>query len=251
MSADETQAPPADQATAKKPKRHWWRRLLIAFLVITIVMPVSLVLVFRFVDPLFTWTMVQRAIEGDKVNRTAVSINAISPNLVRAVIAAEDNRFCSHDGFDFEAIQDAMAYNERAESRGSGRRRGASTISQQTAKNIFLWQQRSWFRKGLETYFTVLIEVFWPKRRIMEAYLNAAEWGDGAFGAEAAARVHFNKSAKDLTRREAARLAAVLPNPRNWNASEPGPYVRGRARSLQGRAASVRAEALDACVLSP
>lgn len=251
MSADETQAPPTDQAPARKPKPHWGRRLLIAFVALTVVLPVSLVLVFRFVDPLFTWTMVQRAIEGDKVTRAAVSINAISPNLVRAVIAAEDNRFCSHDGFDFEAIQDAMAYNERAESRGSGRRRGASTISQQTAKNIFLWQQRSWFRKGLETYFTVLIEVFWPKRRIMEAYLNAAEWGDGAFGAEAAARVHFNKSAKDLTRREAARLAAVLPNPRNWNASEPGPYVRGRARSLQGRAASVRAEALDACVLSP
>lgn len=234
-----------------KGRRSWWLLLILWTVVIVAVIPLSLVLLYRFVDPPLTWTQTGRIFAGDDVTRRPISIDRMSPNIVNAVIAAEDNRFCSHNGFDIEAIQDALEYNERQEERGTGRRRGASTISQQTAKNLFLWQGGGWFRKGLETYFTVLIETFWPKRRIMEAYLNAAEWGDGAFGVEAAARVHFNKAAEDLTRREAARLAAVLPSPRRWDASEPGPYVRGRARTLQGRAAVVRNEGLSACVLSP
>ena len=234
-----------------KGRRSWWLLLILWTAVIVVVIPLGLVLLYRFVDPPLTWTQTGRMIAGDDVTRRPISLDAMSPNIVNAVIAAEDNRFCSHNGFDIEAIQDAIEYNERQEERGTGRRRGASTISQQTAKNLFLWQGGGWFRKGLETYFTVLIETFWPKRRIMEAYLNAAEWGDGAFGVEAAAQVHFNKSAEDLSRREAARLAAVLPSPRRWDAGEPGPYVRSRARTLQGRAAVVRNEGLSACVLSP
>jgi monofunctional glycosyltransferase len=241
----------ADRPSPPRRKRRWGLRLFLLFLVVTVALPVGLVAIYRFIDPPITWTMTGRMLSGESLSRRPVNIARISPNLVHAVIAAEDNRFCEHNGFDFEAIQDALEYNERQEDRGTGRRRGASTISQQTAKNLILWQGGGWFRKGLETYLTVLIEAIWPKRRIMEAYLNAAEWGDGAFGAEAAGQVHFGKSAADLTRREAARLAAVLPSPRRWDAGEPGPYVRGRARTLQGRASVVRNEGLADCVLSP
>jgi monofunctional biosynthetic peptidoglycan transglycosylase len=250
MSAADAEATEAERKPVRK-KPRWILRLAGAVLFITVLLPVGLVGLYRFIDPPVTWTMTARFLEGEQVRRHMVNISRVSPNLVHAVIAAEDSRFCSHNGFDFEAIQDAIDYNERQEERGTGRRRGASTISQQTAKNLILWQGGGWFRKGLETYLTVLIEAMWPKRRIMEAYLNAAEWGDGAFGAEAAAQIHFGKSALDLSRREAARLAAVLPSPRRWDASEPGPYVRGRARSLQGRASVVRNEGLADCVLSP
>ncbi len=234
-----------------KDRRSWWLLLILWTFTVLVVIPVGLVLLYRFADPPLTWTQTGRIFAGDDVTRRPISLDDMSPNIVNAVIAAEDNRFCSHHGFAIEAIPAARDYTARPQARGAGRRRGASTISQQTAKNLFLWQGGGWFRKGLETYFTVLIETLWPKRRIMEAYLNAAEWGDGAFGVEAAAQVHFNKPAADLTRREAARLAAVLPSPRRWDASEPGPYVRGRARMLQGRAAVVRNEGLSACVLSP
>ena len=136
----------------------------------------------------------------------------------------------------------------RSNARGR-RTRGASTITQQVAKNLFLWPDRSWLRKGLESYFTALIEFMWPKRRIMEAYLNIAEWGGGAFGAEAAARAHFGVSVADLTPLQAARLAAVLPNPNRWRADRPGPYVRRRAATLVQRARVVRNEHLAGCVL--
>ncbi len=242
---------PGAPSSPPKKKPRWLWRLIVALFTVTVAVPVGLVALYRFIDPPITWTMTARMLAGDDVRRRPVSIARVSPNLVHAVIAAEDNRFCSHNGFDFEAIRDALAYNERQEERGTGRRRGASTISQQTAKNLILWQGGGWFRKGLETYLTVLIETIWPKRRIMEAYLNAAEWGGGAFGAEAAAQVHFGKPAAELTPREAARLAAVLPSPRNWDAGQPGPYVRNRARSLQGRASAVREDGLAACVLSP
>jgi monofunctional biosynthetic peptidoglycan transglycosylase len=188
--------------------------------------------------------MLQRAAEGETIRHHPVPINRMSPHIVRAVIAAEDANFCTHDGFDVEAIQNAMERNARG-----GRVRGASTISQQTAKNLFLWPERSWLRKGLETYFTALIEFMWPKRRIMEAYLNTAEWGDGNFGVEAAARSHFGVSAADLTPLQAARLAAVLPNPNRWRADQPGPYVRQRSAMLVGRARTVRSERMAACVL--
>jgi monofunctional biosynthetic peptidoglycan transglycosylase len=163
---------------------------------------------------------------------------------VAAAIAAEDARFCSHPGFDFEAIEQAMKANEQ------GRRmRGGSTISQQTAKNVFLWPGRDWVRKGLEAGYTVLIETVWGKRRIMEVYLNVAEMGPGIYGAEAAAQHWFGKSASDLSSREAARLAAILPSPRRYNAGSPGPYVRRRASRIQAAANTVRNEGLATCVL--
>lgn len=238
---------PSRRPKAKRSLPFWGRLLVLASLV-GVGFPIGWVVVYRFIEAPGTVLMAERALAGDPVTRRPVGLDQISPNLVRAVIAAEDARFCAHTGFDVEAIEEALAFNERAKAEGSSRRRGASTISQQTAKNLFLWPDRSWVRKGLEAYFTVLIELLWPKERIIEAYLNAVEWGGGAFGAEAAARVHFQKSAADLTAREAARLAAVLPNPRAWDAGAPGPYVRNRARTLQGRMRNIEAEGLDDCI---
>lgn len=209
-----------------------------------VLLPVTWAGAYLFFDPPRTTIMLQRAAEGQTIRHYPIPISRMSPHIVRAVIAAEDSRFCTHDGFDVEAIQDAMEANRRG-----GRVRGASTISQQTAKNLFLWPDRSWVRKGLETYFTALIEFMWPKRRIMEAYLNAAEWGDGNFGIEAAARARFDRSAADLTPLQAARLAAVLPNPNRWRADAPGPYVRRRSATLVQRARVVRNEGTAACVL--
>jgi monofunctional biosynthetic peptidoglycan transglycosylase len=236
-----------EKVKADKTARKVARPILIGALLLVLLGPPAWVMLYRFVESPGTVLMLQRAFAGEDIRRTPVRIGEISPHLVRAVIAAEDSRFCSHDGFDVEAIESAMEFNERQEKRGSNRRRGASTISQQTAKNLFLWPQRSWVRKGAETYFTFLIEAMWPKRRIVEAYLNAAEWGEGRFGAEAAARDLFGKSAKDLTPREAARMAAVLPSPRKWRADNPGPYVRRRAATIEQRMQVVRNEGLDVC----
>jgi monofunctional biosynthetic peptidoglycan transglycosylase len=199
---------------------------------------------YRFMEPPATALMLSRAAAGERIRHEPVPLAAISPHVVRAVIAAEDANFCRHDGFDFEAIQDAMRSN-----RDGGRVRGASTISQQTAKNLFLWPERSWLRKGLETYFTALIETLWPKRRIMAAYLNAAEWGDGIFGIEAAAQARFGVSAAELSPAQAARLAAVLPSPNRWRADRPGPYVRRRSYQIMERARIVQREGLADCVL--
>lgn len=215
--------------------------LFVAF----VLAPVTWVGAYLFFDPPANVLMMQRAAEGETIRHQPIPINRMSPHVVRAVIAAEDANFCAHDGFDVEAIQGAMQANARG-----GRTRGASTVSQQTAKNLFLWPDRSWLRKGLETYFTALIEFMWPKRRVMEAYLNTAEWGDGIFGVEAAARARFGVSAADLTPLQAARLAAVLPNPNRWRADAPGPYVRQRSAMLVGRARVVRDERLAACVLN-
>jgi len=190
-----------------------------------------------------TALMVQRAVEGQDVRYRWRPLSQISPNLVRAVIAAEDARFCAHSGFDFEAIESALRAAE-----SGGRLRGASTISQQTAKNAYLFPWRSWARKGAEAWFTVLDEALWTKRRTMEVYLNVAEWGDGLFGAEAAAQARFGKSAAELSAREAALMAAVLPNPNTYRLDPPGPYVAGRAGSLQARMGEVRASGLDSCI---
>jgi monofunctional biosynthetic peptidoglycan transglycosylase len=234
-----------DLGRIKRRKRYGLALTTISVLFVAFVLaPVTWAGAYLFLDPPSTLLMMQRMAEGQTIRHYPVPINRMSPHIVRAVIAAEDARFCTHDGFDVEAIQDAMASNARGE-----RTRGASTISQQTAKNLFLWPQRSWLRKGLETYFTALIEFMWPKRRIMEAYLNVAEWGDGNFGIEAAARARFGVSAADLTPLQAARLAAVLPSPNRWRADNPGPYVRRRAASIVGRARVVRDERLAACVL--
>ncbi|MFT5700477.1 MAG: monofunctional biosynthetic peptidoglycan transglycosylase [Desulforhopalus sp.] len=151
-------------------------------------------------------------------------IESISNNLSLAVICSEDQNFLNHYGIDVKAIQRSLKDSRN----GSARFRGASTISQQTAKNVFLWPERSWLRKGLEVYFTLLIELFWPKERILEVYLNSIEMGRGVYGAEAAAHYYFNKSAKKLTRREAAAIAAALPNPREYPVNPPSPYIQGR-----------------------
>ena len=234
-----------DLGRIKRRKRYGLLITSISVLFIAFVLaPVTWAAAYLFFDPPSTMLMMQRAAEGETIHHYPVPLNRMSPHIVRAVIAAEDANFCTHDGFDVEAIQDAMESNARG-----GRTRGASTISQQTAKNLFLWPERSWVRKGFETYFTALIEFMWPKRRIMEAYLNAAEWGDGNFGIEAAARARFGVSAADLSPLQAARLAAVLPSPNRWRADSPGPYVRRRAATIVQRAGVVRNERMASCVL--
>jgi monofunctional biosynthetic peptidoglycan transglycosylase len=202
-----------------------------------------LTIAYRFIPVPFTLLMIGESLfEGRTVYRTWVPLERISPNLVRAVIAAEDNEFCHHWGFDFAELRDAWR-----SSRNGGRLRGASTISQQTAKNVFLWTDRSWVRKGLEAYFTALIEALWPKRRIMEVYLNVIEWGPGIFGAEAAARHWFGKPASRLTQLEAARLAAILPSPTRWRANRSGPYITGRGYTIAARANNVDLNGDDRC----
>lgn len=234
-----------DLGRIKRRKRYGLLLTTISVMFVAFILaPVTWAGAYLFFDPPSTMLMIQRAAEGQTIRHYPIPLNRMSPHIVRAVIAAEDANFCTHDGFDVEAIQDAMEANARG-----GNVRGASTVSQQTAKNLFLWPDRSWLRKGMETYFTALIEFMWPKRRIMEAYLNAAEWGDGNFGIEAAARARFGVSAADLTPLQAARLAAVLPSPNRWSAESPGPYVRRRAATLVQRARVVRNERTAACVL--
>lgn len=191
---------------------------------------VLLVLIFRWVPPPGTALMVERKVEswfdGNPIDlqRDWQPWEKISDDLKVAVIAGEDQKFSEHWGFDINAIRAAFAYNERG-----GSIRGASTLSQQVSKNLFLWSGRSWVRKGLEAWFTGLIELLWPKQRILEVYLNSVEWDSGVFGAEAAARHHFGVSASALSRQQASLLAAVLPNPRKWSASKPSSYVLRRA----------------------
>jgi monofunctional biosynthetic peptidoglycan transglycosylase len=232
----------------KKAKGGAFGRLVGAvfavLLVVLVIGPITMVAIYRFVPPPLTYLMVQRLFEGHGLERRWKPLREISPHLVRTVIAAEDARFCEHHGFDVEAIQKAMAAN------ASGKRlRGGSTISQQTAKNVFLWPHRDWVRKGFEAWFTVLIEVGWGKPRIMEVYLNTIEWGPGVYGAEAAAERNFHVHAKDLTAAQAARLAAIVPKPLSWKAAKPGPYVRRRSGAITRNARLVRRDGLTSCVL--
>ena len=218
------------------------RPILVAVLVLAL-LPLCGVLVHTLIPPPMTMLMAQQALAGRGLDYRWRSLDDISPRLIEAAIAAEDSRYCAHSGFDMQAIEKALEANKR------GRKvRGGSTISQQTAKNVFLWPGRDWIRKGLEAGYTVMIETVWSKRRIMEVYLNVAEWAPGVYGAEAAARHWFGKSARDLTPREAARLAAILPSPRRYQAAEPGPYVRRRAGRVQAAARVVRNEGLATCV---
>jgi len=200
-------------------------KFILYFLVITVVW----VAIYRFVNPPITPVMVIRYFESDgkdkSIKKEWKDYDHISKNMALAIIAAEDQRFFEHNGFDTEAIQKAINRNKKAK-----RVRGASTISQQVAKNVFLWPSRTWFRKGLETYFTFLVEAFWSKKRILEVYLNVAEMGDGVYGAEAAAKAYFKKPAKNLTGEEAALIAAVLPNPRKMSPAKPSAYVYKRQR---------------------
>ena len=225
-------------------KRSRLGRLLGLILLVLIAVPVVGVLLFAVVPPTPTILMLQQAAKGQGLDYRWRGLNDISPHLVNAAIAAEDARFCSHHGFDMEAIEKALDHNAEG-----GRIRGGSTISQQTAKNVFLWPSRDWIRKGLEAGYTVMIETVWSKRRIMEVYLNVVEWAPGVYGAQAASRRWFGKDADELTAREAARLAAILPSPRRYKAASPGPYVRRRAGRIQAAMSTVRDDGLNACVL--
>ena len=184
------------------------------------------IIALRWIDPPITITQLVSFVSGDGLKRDYVSLEDISVNARLAVIASEDQIFPDHNGFDFKSIKKARAYNEKK----PNRIRGASTISQQVAKNVFLWQGRSWFRKGLEVYFTFMIELIWNKKRILEVYLNVSEMGKGVFGIEAAAKQNFNKSAKKITRMEAAMIAASLPNPKKYTVKPMSRYVSIRSR---------------------
>lgn len=203
-----------------------------------------LVIAFKWLPVPVTATMLM---DENGITKDWESLDNIDRNLVDAVIAAEDSRFCEHFGFDAEAIEQAMRENLEAAENG-GRIRGGSTISQQTAKNVFLWQGGGYFRKGLEAYFTVLIENIWGKRRIMEVYLNVAETGIGTYGAEAGAQRYYNKSAARLTPLEAARMAAALPLPKERAVSNPSGWLRRHGNTLAARVGVVRRDGLDSCV---
>ncbi len=208
---------------------RWIRNLLILFFASSILM----VLVYRVVPVYFTPLMFIRvgqqitAGEMPKLHHDWVPLEEISPKLVRAVIASEDNLFMEHHGFDFNQIEKAVRENKYRK-----KARGASTITQQTAKNVFLWPESSFIRKGFEVYFTVLIEFVWGKERIMEVYLNSIEMGDGIYGAESVAQLNFNKPASELTSANAATIAATLPNPIRFNSAHPSPYVKRRKAQI-------------------
>lgn len=225
------------------------RRPILKALSLLALLGVLSVALLRVVPPPMTFLMSSRAVAGSGLEYRWRSLDEISPRLVEAVIASEDAGFCSHYGFDVEAIEKAFRDNARNEARGRDRFRGGSTISQQTAKNVFLWPGRDWIRKGLEAGYTLLIETLWGKRRIMEVYLNVAEWAPGVYGAQAASRHWFDKDADALTNREAARLAAILPSPRRYRAASPGPHVRRRGGQIQAAMGTVRNEGLASCVL--
>lgn len=192
--------------------------------------PLFLLVLYRVVPPPLTPLMVIRLFEGEGLSKDWTSLEKITPSLSKLVIAAEDNSFCSHWGFDIEAYQAQL--EKSLKGRAS---RGASTISMQLAKNLFLWPGRSYVRKALEIPLTLYVELVLPKHRIMELYLNVVEFGPGIYGAEAAARAHFNTSADKLSLQQAAQLAAVLPNPRRWSASKPSGYIQGRASLYRQR----------------
>ena len=222
------------QNKAPRRGRRWFRWLLALPLVFVLVSTLQ-VAVLRFLDPPFTAFMAARQLQawgaGEWDFRVAYDWRdreQVSSHLPVAVIASEDQRFADHHGFDLEAISQARRSNARG-----GKVRGASTISQQLAKNLFLWGGRSWVRKGIEAWYTLLIEALWPKTRILEVYVNVAEFGDGVYGAQAAARTYFGKDASGLAPAEAARLAAVLPSPKRYSAARPGPYVQRRTRAIQ------------------
>jgi monofunctional biosynthetic peptidoglycan transglycosylase len=222
---------PAPRPLRRRRWLHWLWLVPLSLMLLSVLQ----VLVLRFVDPPFSMFMLTRQLQawggGEDGFHLAYEwrdLDRIAPSLPVSLVAAEDQNFANHDGFDFQAIEKARANNAR------GRKvRGASTISQQLAKNLFLWSGRSWVRKGIEAWYTMLIEAFWPKRRILEVYANVAEFGDGVYGAQAAARRFWGKDAASLAPSESARLAAVLPSPKRYSAARPGPYVQRRAAWIQ------------------
>jgi monofunctional biosynthetic peptidoglycan transglycosylase len=225
----------AEETTAASVRKNTLTRRTFRFLkwfaIVFVVFSIISTILLRFVPPPVTPLMMIRVVEAIAENRTPRidkhwdSLDEISPAMTLAVIASEDNNFESHFGIDFKAIQKANKLNQKGK-----KMRGASTITQQTAKNVFLWPARTWLRKGVELYFTGLIELVWSKKRIMELYLNVIEMGDGIYGVERAANVYFHKSAANLNRSEAAAIAAVLPNPRKWRPDRPTPYIQKKIR---------------------
>lgn len=234
-------------ARAGKRKRGWLGRLAGWFfkaVLIFLVGSVLWVLAYRFVNPPVTATQLADMAGGNGAARSWMPIEAIDRNMVRAVIAGEDSKFCAHSGFDREAIEAAFRRNMA----GGSVLRGGSTISQQTAKNAFLWQGGGWLRKGLEAWFTFLIEHLWTKRRIMEVYLNVAETGIGTYGVNAGAIRYFGHDAARLSPEEAARIAAVLPLPKRRAAIAPRGFTRRYGTTIQARMGVVRRDGLDGCV---
>jgi len=218
---------------------RWLMKAALVFVLVSVLW----VGVYRFVPVPFTFTMAGDLLQGRSVTKDWMSLDEMSANMPRAAIAGEDARFCSHHGFDWKGIASAAASNARG-----GRIRGGSTISQQTAKNAFLFQGGGYVRKGFEAWFTVLIEAMWPKRRIMEVYLNVAETGIGTYGANAAAIRYFNHDARRLSPTEAARIAAVLPLPKKRAAIAPTGFVRRHGNVIARYVGVVRRGGLDACV---
>lgn len=203
-------------------------KILIWIVILFFSSTILAVVAYKFIPVYVTPLMISRSIEsGYERHHTWVPLENISENMSLAVIASEDNLFMQHNGFDFQQIKIAAE-----EAKNGGRKRGASTISQQTAKNVFLWHGRSWVRKGLEAYFTLLIEFIWGKERIMEVYLNSIEMGEGIYGVEAVAQAHFNKSASKLNKQEAALIAVTLPNPIKYNSKSPSKYIKKRQKKL-------------------
>ena len=243
--SDNIISPVEDLSVAPVQKRSWIGRVFWGLVTVFVGIHIY-ALALKFIPVPGTILMAQRAMGGEDIKRNWTRLEDFSPFLVSAVIAAEDAKFCQHEGIDWDAVQDAFDHNSEG-----GRRRGGSTITQQTAKNVFLWNGGGFVRKVPEAWMASFIDYTWGKKRVMEMYLNIAEWGDGIFGAEAAAQTRFNKSAKDLTPRQAALLASVLPSPNKWRVDPPGEYVNKRARTVQARLFVVRNEGYADCVLGP
>ena len=223
----------------------WVRRTLVVVFALLVPLPVLYLLVFRFVPVPATPQMAFDFVTFEPVHHSWRDSGDISVHLKRAVIGSEDQNFCNHNGFDWEDIQQALKQHERHPRR---QLRGASTISQQVARTLFLLPMRNWVRKGVEAWLTVLVEAMWPKERILTAYLNLVDWGHGNFGAEAASEAYFHVPASILSKAQAARMATVLPNPDKWRAARPGPYVASRTETVMTRAWEVERDELDWCI---
>ena len=237
----------ANASRRRSQKRGGFRRLagwIVRAFLLFVLLSVLWVLLYRFVNPPITFTMVGDLLGGRTLSREWMPLSRIDNDMERGAIAAEDSKFCSHYGFDQDAIAAAMRRNAE----GRGVIRGGSTISQQTAKNAFLWQGGGYFRKALEAWFTLLIETLWTKQRIMEVYLNIAETGIGTYGVNAGAQRYFGKDASNLTRTEAARIAAVLPLPKKRDGKAPSGFTRRYGNSIAARIRVVARDGLDACL---
>lgn len=219
-----------------KNRAKYFFRIIIIFAILFFTLTTTSVLIYRFVPiaytPLMFWKSASSLFKNENygIDKKWVPLEEINKSIQKSVIRAEDAKFYIHNGFDFEAIEKAIKYNKTHK-----KQKGASTISQQTAKNVFLWPARNWLRKGFEVYFTVLIENLWPKKRILEVYLNVIELGPGVYGVEAAAQKYFHRKAKNLSTGQAALMAAVLPNPIKFNMAHPSSYIQKRQQKIMGR----------------